>query len=158
MKMRLEPNDPPAYLPPRIDPVTVWLKVCAEESGGNRGVRLDVIRGSRAPLSFPLCPVGGAAAVLREVLGVSVRRRAEGAGCGRNWRLGDWPRNNCRGADARRRGWARAREGQIPRSKDYPALGTWGREKRERGAVVLPEGDWAPVAAQTEPESIGYEG
>lgn len=123
-------------------------------------MRLDVIEGSGAPLSFLLCPVGGAAAVLREVLGVPIRRGAEGAGCGRNWRLGDCqePRNNCRGADARRRGWARAREGPIPRSEDYPALGTWGREKRERGAMVLPEGDWAPVAAQTEPESIGYGG
>ena len=157
--MGLEPNDPPAYPPPRIDPVAVWLKVCAEESGGNRGVGLDGIgEGSGAPLSFLLCPVGGAAAVLREVPGVPVRRRAEGSGCGRNWRLGDWPRNNCRGADARRRGWTRAREGQIPRREVYPALGTWGRETRERGALVLLEGDWALVAAQTEPESIGHEG
>ena len=71
MKMDLSQMALPPTLHPETDPVTAWLEVCAGKSGGNRGVGLDAFgEGSGVPPSFLLCPVGGAAAVLREVLRV----------------------------------------------------------------------------------------
>ena len=49
--------------------------------------------GSGVPPSFLLCPVGGAAAVLREVPSVPGKCRAGDSGCGRDWRLKEGPGN-----------------------------------------------------------------
>lgn len=152
VKMRFEPK---ALLPSDRHCRSVLEGLCREKWG--KWLCLDPTgEGSEAPLRFLLFPVGGAAAVLREG-GVPVGQRAEDSGCGRNWSLGDSPNSKCKEADARRRAWTRAREGQIPRKQDHLPLGTSGRERRRRGALVLPEGDWAMVALQTEPEFTGSE-
>lgn len=125
VKMGVPPNGPPAHPPyphPVVDPATGWLKDCAGKSGETRCVSLDPSERLLASLSVFLCPVGGAAAILKEGLesqqGLWGPWAAEDSGDGRNWRLEDSPRNKCQGqmpGDL-----TRARKEQVPTQEGSP--------------------------------------
>ena len=103
-----------------------------------------------APLSFLLCPVGGAAAVLREVRWSPRRGEGRGLWVWEKLEAGRLAKKQVQRGRCKEKSPDKGQGRADSKKAGSSSPAAWRTKRRQRGALVLPASDWATVAPQTE--------